>query len=167
MNYNLCLQHVLSEASEKQAPQPGCVRVVLQLLRRGEKVFTAPHRSFWQAGRRRSDSRSKVGRDCSAADGSMLISIAGSCTKLLRLLSLSRTGKHSLQGYSSLVFCSWCFYSYVNLLKSVCGEKKAVNCRMGTLVEWFRSHKHMFNLTKSFLTYYLLVCFKLTNICLF
>lgn len=39
MNYNLCLQHVLSKASEKQAPQPGCVRVVLQLLRRGEKVL--------------------------------------------------------------------------------------------------------------------------------
>lgn len=81
MNYNLCLQHVLSEASEKQAPQPGCVRVVLQLLRRGEKVFTAPRRSSWQAGRRRSDRRSRVGRDCSAADGSMLISMSGCCTK--------------------------------------------------------------------------------------
>lgn len=43
----------------------------------------------------------------------------------------------------------------LNPLKSVCGEKKTVNCRMGTLVEWFRSHKHMFNLTKIFLTYYL------------
>ena len=62
MNYNLCLQHVLSEASEKQAPQPGRVRVVLQLLRRGEKVFTAPRRSSWQAGRRWSDSR-KQGRE--------------------------------------------------------------------------------------------------------
>lgn len=106
MNYNLCLQHVLSEALEKQAPQPGCVRVVLQLLRRGEKVFTALRRSSWQAGRRRSDRRSRVGRDCSAADGSMLISISGCCCKeLLRLFSLSRPRIRSPPGYSLSVFC--------------------------------------------------------------
>lgn len=126
MNYNLCLQHVLSEASEKQAPQRGCVRVVLQLLRRGEKVFTAPRRRSWQAGRRRSDSRSWAGRDCIAADGSMLISILGSAQNYQHLFLCKRPRMHSLQGYGSACGSSHPHTSTKALLNQFCHKLSSI-----------------------------------------